>query len=82
MNEQQLEQIRITARAIAQRARGDRAFREEITQHPSETLTAAGLPEEFVGDFLRETGLADVAGYSINLRCLISMHGAVQDYIY
>ncbi len=82
MDTHDVEQVRLKAREIAHLAQVDRTFREQIKQDPAETLAAAGLPEEFVGDFLRETGLGDVVGYGATLQCLISTHAAIQDYIH
>jgi hypothetical protein len=51
---------------LAERAKRDEAFRAEIESDPLGTLTAAGLPSEVVGDFLRDSGLSaegDVQGY-------------------
>lgn len=73
---------RAIARALALRARAEQTFRENILEHPVETLTAAGLPEEFVASFLQETQLGEVAGYELNQQCLISDIGSLQDFIY
>ena len=58
-----LEQMRATARQLAERVQTDPAFKEQIRKDPVKTLAAAGLPENDIPDFLRETGLSDVAGY-------------------
>jgi len=59
------EQIRAIARRLAEKARNDPAFREQIMQDPQSTLTSAGLSEQAIADFLRETGLGDVSGYML-----------------
>ena len=59
------EQVRALARRLAEKAKNDPAFREQIMQDPMSTLTSAGLPEQAVADFLRETGLGDVSGYML-----------------
>lgn len=60
-------QVRETAKQIAHRLIDDAAFREQIRENPTATLTAAGLPEEAVSDFLREFGVPqdqdEVSGY-------------------
>ncbi len=51
---------------LAERAKSDEEFRSQIETDPLGTLTAAGLPSEVVGDFLRDSGLSadgDVQGY-------------------
>ncbi len=51
---------------LAERAKSDEAFRSQVEADPLGTLTAAGLPSEIVGDFLRDSGLSaegDVQGY-------------------
>ncbi len=57
------EQVRAIACRLAEQARKNPVFKEQILQDPQGTLTAAGLPEQAVADFLRETGLGDVSGY-------------------
>ena len=64
MSDQEMEQVRATARKIAERVKSDPAFKQQVQQDPKGALTAAGLPEKHVGDFLAETQLADVAGYA------------------
>lgn len=61
--EKTLQHIRTTARGLATRVQEDPAFKEQVVSNPSATLTAAGLPEIAVSDFLRETELGEVAGY-------------------
>jgi hypothetical protein len=61
--EKTLHNIRTTARGLAERVGTDASFKEQVLNDPSATLTGAGLPEIAVGDFLRETGLGEVAGY-------------------
>jgi len=66
-----MQAIRATARKLAEQAKTDPAFKEHIQQDPVKTLTDAGLPENAVSDFLRETGMSDVSGYSAQI-CLLS----------
>lgn len=71
--EKTLHHIRATARGLADRVKGDQAFKEQVLQDPSATLTAAGLPEIAVSDFMRETGLGEVAGYFVcSLTCSVT----------
>jgi hypothetical protein len=61
-----MSSIHNLAVSLAERAKSDQAFRAEIESDPLGTLTAAGLPSEIVGDFLRDSGLSaegDVQGY-------------------
>lgn len=68
--EKTLQHIRTTARGLADRVRDDQAFKEQVLHDPSGTLTAAGLPDIAVSDFMRETGLGEVAGYFVcSLTC-------------
>jgi len=62
--EKTLQHIRTTARGLADRVRDDQSFKDQVLNDPNGTLTAAGLPEIAVSDFLRETELGEVAGYS------------------
>ncbi len=59
-----LQALRAIARELAERANSDPTFKEQIQKDPVKTLTAAGLPEKAVPDFLREAGVVDVSGYS------------------
>jgi hypothetical protein len=61
-----LTHIHNLAADLAERAKSDEEFRSQIETDPLSTLTAAGLPSEVVGDFLRDSGLSadgDVQGY-------------------
>jgi hypothetical protein len=61
-----LSSIHSLAVSLAERAKSDEEFRAQIEADPLGTLTAAGLPSEVVGDFLRDSGLSadgDVQGY-------------------
>src|SRR5579871_5390233 len=61
-----LTQVHNLAISLAERAKTDEEFRAQIEADPLGTLTAAGLPSEIVGDFLRDSGLdpeGDVQGY-------------------
>ncbi len=64
INENELELIRFKARLLAERARTDPAFKELIQQDPIQTLTAEGLPEATIPEFLHAADLADVVGYA------------------
>jgi len=64
INDGELEQLRMKARQLAERARTDPAFKEQIQQDPVQTLTAEGLPEATIPEFLHAADLADVVGYA------------------
>ncbi len=72
--EKTLQHIRTTARGLADRVHDDQSFKEQVLNDPSGTLTSAGLPEIAVSDFLRETGLGEVAGYAFvcSLTCSVT----------
>ncbi|MBA2392228.1 MAG: hypothetical protein H0V70_05725 [Ktedonobacteraceae bacterium] len=72
--EKTLQNIRSTARDLADRVQQDPAFKEQVLDDPSKTLTAAGLPEIAVSDFMRETELGEVAGYGFvcSLTCSVT----------
>lgn len=56
-----IEQVRATAIALAERIKSDAAFRTEVEANPTGTLTAAGLPGQAVEEFMVE--VSEVAGY-------------------
>lgn len=64
-----MDQARETAKSIAQRVQSDPGFKQQVESDPQGTLTAAGLPESTVNEFMHE-GIAqkaietDVSGYS------------------
>lgn len=61
---QEADQVRGTLAGIAQRAKSDPTFMNQLRSNPQETLIASGVPEAAVGDVLREEGgLGDVQGY-------------------
>lgn len=82
MDQSDFASVRTIACALALRARSEQTFRENILERPVETLTASGLPEEFVTTFLQETQLGEVSGYELNQQCLISDIGSLKDFIY
>lgn len=63
MSQIELEQVRELARSLARRAQTEPAFAERIEHDPVTTLTAEGLPENFIEEFLAQTHLSDVQGY-------------------
>jgi hypothetical protein len=63
MSQIDLEKARQLARQLARRAQAEPAFAERILNDPIATLTDAGLPEDFVEEFLIQTQLSDVQGY-------------------
>jgi hypothetical protein len=56
---------RSKALEIAARAKSDPTYLAELQKDPEATLSAAGLPEVAVVEFMREDGLGDVSGYSM-----------------
>ena len=60
----ELEQLRTKARELAERARSDQTFKEQVQRDPYRTLIAEGLPEDTIPEFLHATDLADVEGYA------------------
>jgi hypothetical protein len=65
MSSEDIEQIRIKARALVERTKSDAAFRAQVEADPMGTLTAAGLPADAIGSVLQSAGIeAEVAGYS------------------
>lgn len=63
MDQFSLEQARDTARRLARRVQEDTEFAQQILQDPIAKLGEAGLPEEFVPEFLEQTHLSEVHGY-------------------
>lgn len=66
--EQQQEQVRRTAKQIAHRLIDEPEFRSQVREDPTSALTAAGLPEDAVADFLSEIGAdqhQEVSGYGM-----------------
>ncbi len=82
MNQYDIEHVREIARSLAQRALSEQEFRELLQEEPVATLTAAGLPEEFVATFMQKTQLSEVSAYWMDQQCLISDIGSLQDFIY
>jgi hypothetical protein len=64
MDQHHLEQARTIARLLAKRAQDDPTFAEQIREDPYAILSAAGLAEEFVPEFLEQTQLSEIQGYS------------------
>jgi hypothetical protein len=63
--QQQIEQARNRIKEYAREARTDPNMVQRLRSDPMGTLTAAGVPEFAVGDFLREEGTeADVSGFA------------------
>lgn len=63
MSDVDIEQTRAIARTLASRALTEPSFAESILQDPIATLTNAGLPADFVEEFLARTQLSEVQGY-------------------
>lgn len=64
MDQHTLEEARTIARSLARRAQDDPVFAEQVRDNPYTVLNAAGLPEEFVQEFLEQTQLSEIQGYS------------------
>jgi hypothetical protein len=63
MGDVDLEQLRALARQLANRVQNDPSFAESVLHDPVLALTSAGLPEDFVEEFLARTNLSEVQGY-------------------
>ena len=68
------QDVRTKASQLIDRMGTDPAFRDQIKADPVGALTAAGIPQDAVGDFLHEAGVpneGEVAGYMMCARtCL------------
>lgn len=65
ISRQEVAQIRALIDEIAQRARSDGFYMQQLKDAPIETLQAAGLPDGAIEDVLHEGNLSDaeVTGY-------------------
>ncbi|HET8841552.1 MAG TPA: hypothetical protein VFN35_08800 [Ktedonobacteraceae bacterium] len=63
MDQHNLERIRDIARSLARRAQDDPKFAEQVRDDPYPVLNAAGLPDEFVSEFLEQTQFSEIQGY-------------------
>lgn len=77
MGSSQIEEVRKKSEAILGRAETDESFRLKLRDDPEGTLRAEGLPDEAIGDFVREAELGDVGGYLMDcgFTCSISTCG-------
>lgn len=63
--QQQIEQARNRIKDFAREAKTDPNMVKQLRSDPVGTLTAAGVPQFAMGDFLREEGIeAEVGGYA------------------
>ena len=75
------EEARQKGRALVQRMIDDPALKQRVREDPAGTLTTMGLPEQAVGDFVRELNLPadEVAGFMLprcscdEITCIISV---------
>ena len=65
-----LQQARQVAEQITQRAKSDPSFMQQLRDDPAGTVKAAGMPEEAIGTFLAEEGLAEVSGCAMVAWCV------------
>ncbi|MFW6074702.1 MAG: hypothetical protein ACOC9Y_03850 [Chloroflexota bacterium] len=66
MNQMQSNEARETAKQLAHRLIDDPDFGQQVKDNPVATLTAAGLPEEGVDEFLGQfPAMAEVSGYQL-----------------
>ena len=71
--QQEFDQVRSKLDAIAQHAKSDPAYLEQIRSDPRGTLQAAGLPDGAIDDVLREENVGDVSGYmACTWTCLLT----------
>ncbi len=69
------QQVRDTANQLIERMRNDSSFVDQLKANPTGTLTAAGLPQNAVGDFMHEAGIpaeGEVGGYMMCSETCIS----------
>ncbi len=60
------EKVRTQCAELAARIKTDPAFKEQVINDPSGTLTAQHLPADVIPDFLQEVGIApEVQAYCI-----------------
>lgn len=64
MDQNSLERIRNIARSLARRVQDDPNFADQVRDDPYAVLKTAGLPDEFVAEFLEQTQLSEIQGYS------------------
>ena len=65
MDQNTQQQARARVQEVVQRIKGDPNLARQAQTDPVGTLTGAGMPEEAIGDFLREEGIeAEVSGYA------------------
>lgn len=70
LSQAEIDRARVVGRQLAHRLIDDEDFRRRVKENPSETLTAEGLPEETVPDFLRELPVSpEVSGYALEADC-------------
>jgi hypothetical protein len=63
-NQPDAQQMREKGLAILERLQSDSAFKQQVEQDPKGALSAAGIPDRAVEDFMREASVAgDVQGY-------------------
>jgi hypothetical protein len=63
-DQQDAEQVRAKTKEIANRAKSDSSFAEQLKNDPAGTLKAEGLPEQAIGELTKQSG-GDVSGYSL-----------------
>jgi hypothetical protein len=68
-HEATIQQIRAIAGDVAARAMNDGGYRASLEADPVGVLRTAGVPEEAMGDLLRDFGIesSDVSGYLLEL---------------
>lgn len=66
MGQQDIAEARTTAKQLAHRLIDDESFAQQVKSDPTGALTAAGLPEEAVSDFMRQFRVEsdEVSGYA------------------
>ncbi len=61
--QQEIDQVRAATTQIAERAKNDAAFKQQLLDDPQSTLKAAGLPEAAIAEIGKKSD-GDVSGYS------------------
>jgi hypothetical protein len=75
-----MDEVRKKSEAIVGRAQSDKSFAQKLKDDPEGILRAEGLPDEAIGDFIREAELGEVAGYAMDctFTCTITTCGVTR----
>lgn len=62
---QEAQDVRAKTKAIAERAKSDSSFAQQLKDDPINTLKAEGLPEKAIGELASKATGGDVSAYTI-----------------